>query len=125
MADNQKNFHIGNLADEMLKYTVMIVGKKEDKTPRFPRSLYDTYVNAILQDALSIHKDVFAANNKRSMTAKTKLVLDAIDNCEHMQHLIRISYDNGWISDKQRAAWAKHVHDLKYHIGQWEKKSKQ
>lgn len=49
-----RDFAIGNMADDLVKLTLELCGKTEEKTPRFPRLFYPSYVTRIIDTALDI-----------------------------------------------------------------------
>ena len=54
-----KDFLLGNMADDLLSLTLDLCGRKDSSTPRFPRLLYDSYVNQIIQAAILIQKKYY------------------------------------------------------------------
>ena len=54
-----KDFLLGNMADDLLSLTLDLCRRKDSSTPRFPRLLYDSYVNQIIQAAILIQKKYY------------------------------------------------------------------
>lgn len=59
---SDKNFVLGNMADDLVNITIELTGKKEDKTPRFPRYIYDSYVTRMMNITLDIQADIILSN---------------------------------------------------------------
>ena len=68
------DFQLANMADDLLSLTLDLCGRKDDKTPRFPRLLYDGYVSQIIAAAVAIQKNIIMANDMRRSEARTKLL---------------------------------------------------
>ncbi len=112
------------MADDLLSLTLQLCGKKEDVTPRFPRLLYDGYVTEIVRSAVTIQRDIIAANEiKRSQQPgeRARLQREACEYCVWLVHMIRVAKDNGWISEKQRTRWSKLTTSLKWKVVAWMK----
>lgn len=115
------DFLLGNMADDLLALTLEICGRKDDKTPRFPRLLYGSYVSQIIGAAITIQKDIVMANEMRRCEVRTKLQQEAAAHCVWLAHMIRIAGNKGWISDKQRDRWSKLTVNTKWKIVVWMK----
>lgn len=109
------------MADDLLALTLDLCGRKDDKTPRFPRLLYDGCVSQIISAAVTIQKNIVMANEMRRSEARTKLQQDAAAHCIWLVHMIRIAADSGWISGKQRDRWSKLTVNVKWKIVAWMK----
>lgn len=118
----QPNFIIGQMADDLVNYTITICTKSHDKQPRFPYKLYNTYVDVILGTALDIQKAVYMANAMRNEDdGRYRLQEECSGNCIYLCHLIRIAFDRGWISDKQRDKWVSLTSGLRFKVLAWMK----
>lgn len=114
------DFKIGNLATDLVAYTLDICNKEDGKPPRFPAKYYDSYVTEIVRSAITLHKKVCYANAKRVSEAKrAEAQEDAIGECVNLEHLILLAYDRGWISDKQHSFWQNQICGLHYMIIRW------
>lgn len=113
------DFALGLMCDDLVDLTVKMCGTKQDKCTRFPKYLYPTYVNRILSTALDIQSDVFVANDSKIGEYRFGLQKDAAAKCTYLNHLIRISVCNGWISEKQRDRWQKLCTDTRFKILNW------
>jgi len=116
-----REFQVGNLADDLVELTLTLCNKDAEHNPRFPERLYDSYVKCIVDTALSIQKHAFIANDDRSMSAaeRKRYQSRAEAECIYLNHLIRIAGDKGWISDKQRERWQKQTDALRWKIYWW------
>lgn len=119
----QPDFLIGQLTDDLVSYSIELCAKKKkDKKTRFPYKLYNTYVDIILKTALTIQEDVFLANSLRTGNPKRKtLQEEALGKCVYLCHLIRISFDNGWVSEKQRDKWVSMTNAIQFKLMNWMK----
>ena len=117
------DFRIGNLADDLLCLTLELCGKDTAHTPRFPARFYDSLVKTIIGAALEIHEDVFLANEDREIGygERRRLKARAEAKCVHLNHLIRVSEERGWISEKQCERWQGLVTNLRWMIYNWQK----
>lgn len=117
-AELQPNFQIGQMVDDLVEITIDLCVKKHDKEYRFPYKIYNTYVDRIMNTILDIQQDIFIANGLRS-EKREQLRQDAYTKCIYVLHLMRISNNKGWISDKQYERWTKLTVNLKYKIKNW------
>ena len=114
------DFKIGNLATDLVAYTLEICNKKDVGTLRFPEKYYDSYVTEIVRSAIQLHKNVCYANAVRLDTLRrTARQEEAQAECVNLEHLILIAYDRGWISEKQHHHWQTLICDLHYMIIRW------
>lgn len=114
------NFKIGNLATDLVAYTLDICNRKDEGTPRFPTKYYDSYVSEIVKSAIHLHKNVCYANAVRLDTERRRARQEeAQAECVNLEHLILIAYDKGWISEKQHRTWQTLICDLHYMIIRW------
>lgn len=119
MSCDDTNFAIGNLADDMVELTLELCGKDENHTLRFPKVLYDSYVNRIANTALDIQGLIFESNGIHRGDRRLDLQRDAASKCIYLIHLIRIAANKRWISEKQRDRWQSIVVSLKWAIVRW------
>lgn len=115
------NFALGNAADELYSYTIGICGRKTDRNPRMPRVLYDTFVDDVVSTCRAVHADIFTANGIALGQTRRDMQKSAAANCVRLVHLIRMVYDRGWISEKQRDTWQRMVIEVKWKIVNWMK----
>lgn len=116
---SSENFAIGNMADDVVSLTLNLCGKDEMKTLRFPKVFYANYVDRIVRTALDIQKLVFEANGIKRGEYRLELQQEAASLCVYLNHLIRIAFDHGWISEKQRERWQKAVISMQWAIVRW------
>ncbi len=102
-----KDFALGNMADDLLDVTLELCGKTENKTLRFPKAFYPTYVKRMVDTALDIQEYIFEANEIRVGEKRKEAQQMAARKCVYLNHLIRIAYQRGYISEKQRVRWQK------------------
>lgn len=114
-----ENFSIGNLADDMLETTLELCGKDENKTLRFPRVFYDSYVARIINTALDAHENIFSANGTPLGEKRTEFQQTAARKLRYMNHLIRVAFNRGWISEKQRNRWQELCTRLMWGVVKW------
>lgn len=121
-----KEFQIGNMADDLVELTLQLCGKDQDHTPRFPERFYDSYVTRIVDTALDIQEAVSLANDDRenSLPERRRLQGRAEAKCVYLNHLIRVAWRFGWISDKQQTRWQGLTAALRYKIYNWWKTAK-
>lgn len=115
------DFLLGLMCDDLVELSVQMCGTKQDKCTRFPKYLYPTYVDRILKTALDIQSNVFIANGCQIGEYRLGLQKDAVAKCTYLNHLIRISAHNGWISEKQRDRWQSLCTKTGYKILNWYK----
>lgn len=116
---SKKDFAIGNMADDLLEVTLELCGKDETKTLRFPKVFYANYVDAIVKTALAIQESVFEANEIAQGEMRRGCQKRAAVKCTYLNHLIRVAFDRGYISEKQRDRWQKAATALKWSIVRW------
>lgn len=109
------------MADDLLSLTLDLCGRKDSSTPRFPRLLYDSYVNQIIQAAILIQKNIIIANELPRSARRKELQQEAASTCIWLTHMIRISGQHGWVSSKQQEQWQKLVVNIKWKIVAWMK----
>ena len=116
MADS---FHLANMVDELVELTLTLCGKDENKTLRFPKAFYDSYVSYIVSSAMEIQKAVILANESRDVNLRLKLQNNAESYCVLLNHQIRVAWSKGWISEKQRDRWQSLTTSIKWTIRRW------
>lgn len=116
-----KDFLLGNMADDLLSLTLDLCGRKDNSTPRFPRLLYDSYVNQIIQAAILIQKDIIVANELSRSPKRKELQREATSTCVWLTHMIRVAGQHGWVSSKQQGKWQKLIVNIKWKIVAWMK----
>lgn len=114
-----RDFAIGNMADDLVKLTLELCGKTEEKTPRFPRLFYPSYVTRIIDTALDIQENIFEANEIRIGAERLGCQRTATEKCVYLNHLVRVANELGYISEKQRDRWQKLTTSLKWGIVAW------
>ena len=109
------------MADDLLELTMQLCGKDQQHTPRFPERFYDSYVTAIVNTALAILENVVLANEDREYTRaeRRRYQSRAEATCVYLNHLIRVAWRFGWISEKQRERWTKLATSLRWKIYNW------
>lgn len=116
-----KEFLLAQMVDDLLEITLEMCGKDEKKTLRFPKLFYDGYVSCIITSAVTIQKNVIMANEIARGETRKNMQKEAAANCVWMNHLIRVSTNKGWISEKQRDRWQRLVTSVKWSIVNWMK----
>lgn len=124
-AKSNREFEIAAMADDLLGYTLTIAGKKQDHTPRFPRYSYDGYVSQMVEAATTILKDVILANESRSFDFREKFQNEAVSYCIYFNHLIRVAFSKGWISNIQNSRWQRLVTSIRWKVYAWQKSDKE
>lgn len=116
---SHKEFVLANMADDLVDLTLQLCGKVEDRTPRFPRLFYGNYVNRLINKACNIQEYIIEANEFPKGEIRKELQIKARAECVSLNHLIRISWQKGWISEKQRDTWQKLTVAIKFSIIRW------
>lgn len=116
---SHKDFALGNMADDLVGTTLELCGKADDRTPRFPRLFYPTYVDRIVNTALDVQELIIEANEIRRGEARRTAQQQAAAKCVYLNHLIRIAHWRGYISEKQRDRWQKLVTSIKWATVKW------
>ena len=99
--------------------------KKAEKKEGFPKSALHTYINATRNAAVSIVKNIHAANDCSFQTEydrRLDLVHAALNDCNLLLKLVEISQALGYISMKRMGHWTKLIADVKYMTLAWKKK---
>lgn len=115
------DFRLGNMATDLLEYTLDLCNKDSTKTPRFPERMYSSYVTRIVDLALDIVQEVFETNAIRGDSSSRKKRRELIiGKCGAMAKLVFISRKKGWISDKQNTAWMKKINAIYFVVLRWQ-----
>lgn len=99
--------------------------KKAEKKEGFPKSALHTYINATRNAAVSIVKNIHAANDCSFQTEydrRLDLVHAALNDCNLLLKLVEISQSLGYISIRRMGHWTKFITDVKYMTLAWKKK---
>lgn len=99
--------------------------KRADSKQGFPKSAVHTYVKTIRETAVSIVKNIHAANDCSFQTEydrRIELIHAALNDCNLLLKLVEISHALGYISLKRMAHWTKLITDVKYMTLAWKKK---
>lgn len=115
----KKEFGLGNMADDLVDLTLEMCGKAEDRNPRFPRLFYPSYVDRIINTALDIQELIFEANEIQLGETRRTAQQRAAAKCVYLNHLTRIAYGRGYISEKQRDRWQKLTTAIKWATVHW------
>lgn len=115
------DFRLGNMATDLVDYTLELCNKDKSKTPRFPLRLYDSYVSKIVTLSIEILEEVYATNSVRDNTTERKKHRETIlGKCGAMAKLVFTAHKNGWISDKQNTTWQKKINSIYYVVNRWQ-----
>lgn len=114
------DFYVGNLATDLVDYTLQICNKPPDKPPRFPKIMYESYVTQIVNLTLRIHQNICEANALRAKEYKrSEFQYLSLGECASLEKLIHIALKRGWISEKQYINWQRKICDLHFKILKW------
>lgn len=118
----QPNFVIGNMATDLIDFTLQMCRIEENKTSRFPKKFYSSYVDEIVKYTLNIQHCVCQANSaKMSKYRRIDFQEIAIADCVCLEKLVLIALNKGWISEKQFTKWQKLICNLHWKIHNWMK----
>ena len=118
-SSSRKDFALGNMADDLVDLTLELCGKAEDRTPRFPRLFYPSYVNMLVSTALDVQELIIEANEIRIGDKRLEAQQRAAAKCVYLNHLTRIAHKRGYISEKQRDRWQKLTTAIKWATVRW------
>lgn len=109
------------MADDLLEITLTLCGKDEEHNPRFPKNFYSSYVNRIISTSLDIQELIILANEDRSLSRNERYTMQcrARSKCIYLNHLIRVAWEKGWISDKQQLRWQSLTTNIYWKIKNW------
>lgn len=114
------DFRLGNMATDLVEYTLAICNKDESGKPRFPARLYDSYVKRITDLSLDIIQGIFVANAIRDDPARRKRTRESvIGSCGAMAKLVFLAHKREWISDKQNTVWQKKINGIYFVVLRW------
>ena len=119
-----KDFLLGNMCDDLVDLSLEICGKQSEKCPRFPRWSYSSYVDRIIRTAIDIQELVITCNEYRIGERRSESQIEAAGKCVYLNHLIRIAWKRGYISNKQHERWSKLITSVKWKIVGWWKSDK-
>ena len=91
----------------------------------FPKSALHTYIKTIRETAVSVMKNIHAANDSSFQTEydrRLDLIHAALNDCNLLLKLVEISQSLGYISMKRMGHWTKLITDVKYMTLAWKKK---
>ena len=99
--------------------------EKANSRQGFPKSALHTYIKTVRETAVSIVKNVHAANDCSFQTEydrRLDLIHAALNDCNLLLKLVEISQALGYISVKRMGHWTKLITDVKYMTLAWKKK---
>lgn len=115
------DFRLGNMATELVEYTLALCNKDDNGSPRFPKRMYGSYVKRIVDLSLDILQEIFETNAVRNNSAIRKEHRESIlGKSGAMSKLVFIAYKKGWISDKQNTTWQKKINSIYFVVLRWE-----
>lgn len=91
----------------------------------FPKSALHTYIKTIRETAVSVMKNIHAANDCSFQTEydrRLDLIHAALNDMNLLLKLVEVSHSLGYISIKRMGAWTKLIADVKYMTLAWKKK---
>lgn len=107
------------MADDLLDLTLEMCGKDADHNPRFPLIFYPSLVTQITNVAIKIQECIIMANEEYVGDKRTEMQQKAKAKCKHLNHLIRVCHNRGYISEKQRTRWQKLTTALYWGCARW------
>lgn len=113
------DFRLGNLATDLVDYTIFLCNKDETKNPRFPQRMYSSYVMQMVNLALDIEEKIFAANESRNPEKRQECREVVLGKCCTLAKLAFIAYERGWISDRLSTAWQKKINAVYFLTLKW------
>lgn len=115
------DFRLGNMATDLVEFTLDMCNKNENGTLRFPRRMYESYVKRIVDLSLDILQGIFEVNAVRNdMQTRKKRRELIVGRCAAMAKLAFVAYKKGWISDKQNTKWQKKINAIYYIVLRWQ-----
>lgn len=99
--------------------------KRSSSKQGFPKSALHTYIKTTREAAVSIVKNIHAANDCSFQTEydrRLDLIHAALNDCNLLLKLVEISNSLGYISVKRMGHWTKLIMDVKYMTLAWKKK---
>ena len=115
----EKNFLLGGMVDDLVEMSLELCGKGEDRCPRFPRWSYSNLVDRIMNAALDIQELVIEMNEYKIGEARANGQRTAAAKCVYLNHLIRVAWKRGYVSQKQHDRWAGLTTKIKWKIVNW------
>lgn len=117
---SDKEFLLGNMCDDLVELSLEICGKASDNCPRFPKWSYDNFVDRIMQTSLDIQELVITCNEFREGDSRNSAQIRAAGKCVYLNHLVRIAWRKGYISEKQHKRWMTLITSIKWKIVRWQ-----
>ena len=99
--------------------------KRSNNKQGFPKSALHTYIKTTRETAVSIVRNIHAANDCSFQTEydrRLDLIHAALNDCNLLLKLVEISQSLGYISMKRMGHWTKLIADVKYMTLAWKKK---
>ena len=116
LSPEEKDDFIRECADRM---------KRSSSKQGFPKSALHTYIKTTREAAVSVVKNIHAANDCSFQTEydrRLDLIHAALNDCNLLLKLVEISNSLGYISVKRMGHWTKLIMDVKYMTLAWKKK---
>lgn len=116
LSENERALYSQNLIEDL---------EKRNKKEGFPKSAVHTYAKVIRETAVSIVRNIHAANDCSFQTEykrRLELIHYALNDCNLLLKMVEISHELGYISLKRMAYWTKMITDVKYMTLAWKKK---
>lgn len=116
LSENERALYSQNLIEDL---------EKRSKKEGFPKSAVHTYAKVIRETAVSIVRNIHAANDCSFQTEykrRLELIHYALNDCNLLLKMVEISHELGYISLKRMAYWTKMITDVKYMTLAWKKK---
>lgn len=91
----------------------------------FPKSALHTYIKTIRETAVSVMKNIHAANDCSFQTEydrRLDLIHAALNDMNLLLKLVEVSHSLGYIGIKRMGTWTKLIADVKYMTLAWKKK---
>ena len=110
--------------DDFIRETIDRMRKANSKQG-FPKSTLHTYIKTTRETAVSIVKNIHAANDCSFQTEYVRrldFIHAALNDCNLLLKLVEISQSLGYISMKRMGHWTKLIADVKYMTLAWKKK---
>ena len=113
--------------EERARYSQDLIESLEKRQAKqgFPKSAVHTYAKVIRETAVSIVRNIHAANDCSFQTEymrRIELIHAALNDCNLMLKMVEISHELGYVSAKRMAHWTKMITDVKYMTLAWKKK---
>lgn len=116
----QPDFRLGNMAADLIEFTLDLCNKNEDGTLRFPKRMYESYVKRIIDLSLDIMQGIYEVNASHDPEARNTRRESITGHCAAMAKLVFIAFKKGWISDKQNTNGQKKINAIYYIVLRWQ-----